>query len=169
MNRLQAMRQSAVAYWNERNARERTMLAAAAGVLVLALIYLLLLDPALSGREELAQRLPALRQQAAEVQALTREAAAAGSRTAATAPAVTRETLQTSLSRRGLQAQEISVSGELVRLRFEGASFAAQTEWLAEMHRTARLAVVEAKVEAGGEPDSVNAAYTLRQERGQAQ
>lgn len=169
MNRINAMRQSALAYWNERNARERRMLALAAAVLLIGLVYLLLLDPAVSGRAELQQRLPALRQQAAEMQALTREAAAAGARSSAPAPAVTRESLEASLARRALKAQEINVGGELVRVRLDGASFAGIVDWLSEMHRSMRLAVIEAKVEAGGQADSVSANFTLRQERGQQQ
>lgn len=164
-----AFGQSVLAFWNERNPRERGMLAAAITVIVAGLVYVLLLDPAVSGRADLEQRLPALRQQAAEVRALTREAGAAGARAATPVAPVTRASLETSLARRGLTAQEISVSGEVARVRFESASFAALVDWLSEMHRTARLAVAEAKVEAkgeAGEADNVSAAFTLRQERG---
>jgi general secretion pathway protein M len=179
-----AFAQSARAFWNERNARERGMLAAAATVVVLGLVYVLLLDPALNQRAQLEQQLPALRQQAAEVRALTREAGAAGARASAPVPAVTRASLDASLARRGLKAQEITVSGEVARVRFDNASFADLVDWLADMHRSARLAVAEAKIEAGGQGqdgsqaegqsaaqaanqlDRVSAAFTLRQQRG---
>lgn len=165
--------QSMRAFWNERNPRERSMLAAAIAVIVLGLTYALLLDPALSGREQLAQSLPTLRQQAAEVRALTREAGSEATRNAAPVAAVTRQGLEASLARRGLKAEEIAVSDATARVRFQNASFAGLVDWLGEQHRSARLAVVEAKIEAGSEaatPDSVNAAFTLRQERdGQAQ
>ncbi|HEY4542243.1 MAG TPA: type II secretion system protein GspM [Noviherbaspirillum sp.] len=159
--------QSALAFWNQRNPRERTMLAAAIAVVLLGLIYLLLLDPAISGRAQLEQQLPALRQQAAEVRSLTREATSGNARTATTVAAVTRESLQASLSRRGLTAQEISINGEIVRVQFADAAFSALVDWMADMHRSARLAVIEAKVEAGAEVDRVNANFTLRQERGE--
>lgn len=170
-----AFLQSARSFWTAREARERTMLAAAAAVVVLGLIYTLLLDPALNNRQQLEQQLPALRQQAAEVRALTREAGAGSARSSAPVAAVTRESVEASLARNALKAQEISVSGEVVRVRFDDTSFAGLVDWLAEMHRSARLTVAEAKVEAGGQaqadaqaasPDRVNAAFTLRQERG---
>lgn len=169
MNNATAMRQSIAAFWNGRNARERSMLAAAIAVVVVGLIYALLIDPAVSGRADLEQRLPALRQQAAEVRALTREAGAAGTRSTAPVPAITRESMETSLARRGLKAQELTVNGELARLRLDGASFASLVEWLSEMQRSARLTVVDAKIEAGAQADSVNAALTLRQRRGDLQ
>lgn len=165
--------QTARAFWNERNARERGMLAAAIGVVVLGLAWVLLIDPALSGREQLSRTLPTLRQQAAEVRAITREAGSAAKRNAGPVAPVTRENLQASLSRRGLKAEEVSVTNGTARVRFQNASFAGLVDWLSEQHRSARLAVAEAKVERGaeeGSPDSVNAAFTLRQERdGQAQ
>jgi len=170
---MRGLLQSVRAFWNGRNSRERGMLAAASAVIVLGLIYALLIDPALSGREQLAQSLPTLRQQAAEVRALTREAGSGATGNAAPVAAVTRAGLEASLARRGLKAEEITVSDATVRLRFQNTSFAGLVDWLAEQHRSARLAVVEAKVEAGSEaasPDSVGAAFTLRQERdGQAQ
>lgn len=173
MNGIQGIRQSALGFWSARNARERSLLALAGAVVLVGLIYLLLIDPALSARDDLRQRLPVLRQQAAELQALTREASSAGTRAAAPAPAVTRESLEASLARRALKAQEINVGGELVRLRFEAASFAALVEWLSEAHRSMRLAVAEAavetKAEAGNQADTVSATLTLRQERGPQQ
>lgn len=164
--------QSARTFWSERNPRERGMLAAAIAVVVLGLVWALLIDPAVSGRAELAQALPTLRQQAAEVRALTREAGTAARSNATPVAPVSRESLEASLARRGLKAEEISVAEGIVRVRFQGASFAGVVDWLTDQHRSARLAVAEAKVERGadaGASDSVNAAFTLRQQReGQA-
>ena len=45
-----------------------------------ALVYMLFIDPALTGRAELRSKLPELRQQAAELQAMALEAQRAGAR-----------------------------------------------------------------------------------------
>jgi len=167
--RAGGLKQSLATFWGERNRRERNMLAAAIAVAVLGLVYALLIDPALSGRGDLEKKLPTLRQQAAEVQALAKEASALSGKTAPPPPAMTRESLETSLSRNGLKAQNVSVSGELAKVQLNAVPFSATTEWLAEMQRTARLSVLEAVIEAQPQPDTVNANLTLRQQRGEAQ
>ena len=164
------MKQSLSAFWSERNKREQNMLSAAVVVVVFGLIYALFIDPALSGRDDLGKKLPQLRQQAAEVQALSKEASTLGSKTSSAPPsAMTRESIETSLSRKGLKAQSVTVSGELAKLQLNGVPFSATTEWLAEVQKTARMSVLEAVVEAQQQPDMVNANLTLRQQRGENQ
>jgi general secretion pathway protein M len=168
--RMGGVKQSLTAFWSERNRREQNMLMAAAAVVVLGLVYALLIDPAVSGRADLEKKLPALRQQAAEVQALSKEAAAQGSKTRpGPPPTMTRESIETSLSRKSLKAQSVTVSGELAKLQLNGVPFSATVEWLAEMQKTARMSVVEAVVEAQQQADTVNANLTLRQQRGDNQ
>lgn len=168
--RLNGLKQSLSTFWSERNQRERNMLTAAIVVVVLGLFYTLLLDPALTGRVEMDKRLPALRQQAAEVRALAKEAAATGAnRPAAAPPRMTREMLETSLSRNGLKAQNLSVTGELAKVQLSGVSFAATVDWLSELQKTARVTVAEAVVDAQEQPDTVNANLTLRQQGVQAE
>lgn len=172
-SRASGLKQSFSTFWNARNKRERNMLSIAAAVVVLGLLYVLLIDPALSGREALERRLPALRQQSAEVQALAKEAASSGA-AGATAnantpppPPITRERLEASLSEKGLKAQNLSLNGELARVQLAGVSFASTVEWLAELQRTSRVAVVDAVVEAQAQPDTVNATLSLRQQKAQ--
>lgn len=164
-NQLNGLKQSLSTFWSERNKREQNMLLAAVAVVVLGLAYALLLDPALSGRDDLEEKLPALRQQAAEVRSLAREASALRGKAATPPPLMTRESIEASLARRGLKPQSATVSGELARLQFSGVSFATLIDWLDEMQRTARLSVAEANIEALTEPDRVNASLTLRQQR----
>ncbi|HEY8607078.1 MAG TPA: type II secretion system protein GspM [Noviherbaspirillum sp.] len=167
--RVGGWKQSAAAFWNDRNQRERRMLAAAAAVVVLGLIYALLIDPALSGRGDLEKRLPALRQQAAEVQALAKQARDVPAAPAAAAPAtpMTRESLETALSRKGLKAQNLSVTGELAKVQLNGVPFSALVDWLVEMQGAPRVSVLDANIEAQAQPDTVNATLTLRQQRGE--
>lgn len=170
VSRAGGLKQSFQGFWADRNQREQRMLIAAAIVVGLGLIYGLLIDPALSGRVDLEKRLPTLRQQAAEVQSLSKQAAALDSKAAVPAPAMTRESIETSLGRQGLQAQSIAVTGENLRLQLENASFAGLVAWLADMQRTARLTVTEANITTLEQVDRVNANLSLRQQgSGQSQ
>ncbi len=162
---LSGLKQSLSAFWSERNQRERNMLVAAIAVVVLGLIYALFLDPALSGRTDLEKKLPALRQPAAEVQALSKDAVAASSKAATPVPPMNKESIEASLARKGLKPQNVSVTGELAKVQLSEVSFAGAIDWLADMQRTARVSVVEAKVDALTQPDMVNASFTLRQQR----
>lgn len=161
---LTGLKNSASAFWNERDPRERNMLLAAAAVILLAVIYLLFISPALDGRAQLEKNLPQLRQQAAELQMLARQAGAAGAGAApATAAPLTKEAVDASLARLGLKPQSTLVSGELVKVQLSGASFAGIVNWMQEMQKTARLAATEATVEGQAALDMVNATLTLRQ------
>jgi general secretion pathway protein M len=145
------------------------MLAAGIVVVVITLFYMLLIDPAMSGRSGLEKKLPALRQQSAEVQMLAREAQALGSKATAPPPAVTRESLEATLGGKGLKAQNLAVTGELIKVQFTGASFAAIVEWLGELQRNLRITVLDANVEAQTQADIVNGTFTLRQQRSDAE
>lgn len=152
-------------FWLERNPRERNMLVVAALALTLALLYLLLISPALAGRERLQKNLPPLRQQAAELQALAKQAGDLVNTPPPPATPVTRDSLEASLTRRGLKPQSLVLSGELAKVQLQSASFAALVSWLDDMQKTARLSLVEASFEALPAIDNVNATLTLRQQR----
>jgi general secretion pathway protein M len=162
---VNGLKQSVSTFWSDRNQRERNMLMAAIAVIVLGAIYALLIDPALSGRTDLEKKLPTLRQQAAEVQALSKESSALTGKAAPPAPAMTRESIEASLTRNGLKAQNISVSGELAKVQLNSNAFSGMVDWLTDMQKTARVSVVDAVVEAQAQPDTVNANLTLRQQR----
>lgn len=164
-SRAGGLKQSFTSFWSERNRREQNMLIVALVVVVLGLIYALLIDPAVSGRADLTNRLPALRQQAAEVQALAKQVATMDRKAAVSVPMPTRESIEASLARKGLQAQSLTLSGETVRLELNNASFASLADWLTEMQRTARLSVAEANVTALEQIDRVNAVLSLRQQQ----
>jgi len=160
--------QAASRFWAERNLREQRILLAGMAAIVAALIYLLLVSPAQSGIERYQRSLPEMRQQVAQLQALTQEAVMLPQGEAAPAAApLTREGLEAALQRRGLKAENLSVSGEIVRLQLPAASFTALTEWMNESRAAFQLAVTEATVTAQTTPDIVNASLTLRQQRAQ--
>lgn len=156
-------RQSLAEFWTARDERERTMLAAAVAVIALALIHILLVEPALSGRERLNRNLPALRQQVAQLQALAKEAAALSGKPAPAMSAVTREGIEAALARKGLKPQNVMLSGDLVQVKLASASFSGTMGWLEDMQKTALLSVADANIVALPQPDLVDATLTLRQ------
>jgi len=150
-------------FWQARNQRERRILVLALGVAIFALVYGLLLDPALSGRARLQQELPQLRQQVAQMQAMVREAAALPQAGTAIEP-LSRQGLEAGLASKGLKPQNLAISGEIVRLQLEGVTFAALLDWLDEAQKTSLLAVSEANILVQAQPGIVNATLTLRQQ-----
>ncbi|MGV3743347.1 MAG: type II secretion system protein GspM [Burkholderiaceae bacterium] len=152
-------------FWSVRNPRERNMLSIAATAIALALVYLLLIDPALEGRDQLRKTLPNLRQQVAQMQALSKEAGELADRDAPVVEPISRTSVEASLSRNGLKPQNLTVNNEVVIAQFSGASFAQLVRWLQDMQKTAMVTVVESNIVAQDQPDTVNATLTLRQQR----
>jgi general secretion pathway protein M len=164
-NRLNELAQPLSAYWNARNARERRLLTVAMIVVALGLIYLLLIDPALSRREQLNKNLPALRQQVAELQAMSKEAAAASPQAAPSVAPLSKESLEAALAGKGLKPQNVALTGDVARVQLASVPFAGVVSWLDEMQKTSLVSVVEANVAALPEAGQVNATLTLRQQK----
>jgi len=162
---LNQSRQSIAEFWIARDARERAMLATAAVVVALGLFYALLIDPALTGRAQLNKNLPELRQQAALLQALAKEAAALSGKSAPPVTAMSEESIKTALAGKGLKPQSVQITGDLAKLQLVSVSFAATLGWLDTLQKTAQVSVVDANIVALPQPDMVNATLTLRQSR----
>jgi general secretion pathway protein M len=158
-----ALRERALAYWLARTDQERKFLAVGLGVAVLALVYLLFIDPALTGREQLRRSLPELRQQAAQMQALAAEAQALNAQPAPAVTPMTREGLSASLSTRGLTAASLTLTGEFAKLQFDGVSFANLVAWMDAQRRENRVLVQDAVFTAKEAVGQVDATLTLRQ------
>ncbi len=150
-------------FWTERDPRERRMLSVGAAVVAAALVYLVGFAPALQGTARLQKALPELRQQAASLQALAREAQALGAGSGAGATLSTQESIEAGLARKGLKAQSVVVTGDLVRLQMNNVSFAGILDWLDETQKAARLSVAESSFTALAQTDMVNATLSLRQ------
>ena len=162
---LNRTRQSFSEFWAARDARERAMLAVAALVVIIGLAYALLIDPALTGRNRLNKNLPELRQQAAQLQALAKEAAIYSGKPAAPLLAMSKENVEKALAQNGLKAQSVVLSGDYAKVQLSSVSFAGTLNWLDNMQSTALLSVVDANIVALAQPDLVNATITLRQQR----
>jgi general secretion pathway protein M len=155
--------QSFSEFWAVRDARERAMLAVAALVVTFGLAYALLIDPALSGRDQLNKNLPVLRQQVAQMQALSKEAATLSGKSASPLIAMSKENIEAALARNGLKPQSVMLTGDFAKVQLSAVSFAGTLNWLDDMQKTALLSVVDANIVVLAQPDMVNATFTLRQ------
>lgn len=162
------LRDSAANFWNERSVRERKQLLLMAVAIVLALVYFLLVAPALSGRAQLRKSLPELRQKSADMQQLLATAAMLSATTLPPPVLLSKDSIDATLNGRGLKAQSIAVTDDVVRVQLVASSFAALVDWLAEVQKTARLSVIDASIVALPGIDSVNATMTLRQQKNDA-
>ncbi|MEC5215130.1 general secretion pathway protein M [Actimicrobium sp. GrIS 1.19] len=165
---LSRARDATAAFWNDRSVKERKQLLVIGTIIALALTFLLFIDPALSGRTQLRKNLPVLRQNAADMQQLTREVATMLASVPPPPPVLTKESVEAGLSARGLKSQSVVVTDEVVRIQLPVASFAALVDWLDEMQKTARLSVMDASITALPASDSVSATLTLRQQKSES-
>ena len=168
-SKIGQVRERALAYWMARTEQERKFLAVGAGVALLSLLYLILLAPALEGRERLRGSLPELRQQAAQLRALAAEATQLANQPVAQAAPMTREALEASLKARGINPASLTMTGEYAKMQLNDVSFANLMAWLDAQRRENRVAVQEAVFTAQTELGQVDASLTLRQNLGGAE
>ena len=163
VGKLSGLRERVGSYWIARTAQERKFLLVGGGIVVLTLLYLVLLEPALTGREQLRRSLPEMRQQAAQLDALAAEAKAVAAQPAPAVVPVTREALAASMTASGLNPASLSVSGEYTKVQLNGVSFANLMAWLDAQRRDSRLLVQDAQFTAKDALGQVDATLTLRQ------
>ena len=159
----------ASAFWQARTEQERQFLSVGGGLAALALLYAVLIGPAVAGRARLQKELPLLRQEAAEIETLARQAGELARLAPAPAAPMSRASLTAALAAQGLQAQTLSLTGEYAKLQLNGASFAALSAWLDGQRRDSRVLVQEASIVALPTAGLVDASITLRQGDGAAQ
>ncbi len=159
-NRRDAMAQ----WWQLRSRGERILLSAGAGLLTLALAWLLVWQPLQSDSERATRQLAGDR--LALVEARRQADAIAG--LARSAPAVAagepRAALDSVLAQQGLKAAATTVErsdNDRLRLTFEHISFDALTAFLGALQRSAQLRAVEVIATARVEPGQVRADLTL--------
>lgn len=162
-------RERATALWLARTEQERRFLAVGGAVALVALLYLLLVEPAVEGRAQLRRSLPQLRQQAAELQAMAQEATALAQAPEVHVVPLTREAVSSSLTGRGLNPQSLSVTGEYIKVQLNNVAFANLATWLDEQRRANRVLVQDATVTALPAAGQVDASMTLRQNTGSGQ
>ena len=136
------------AWWLGLARRERAMTAAAGSFALLALLYLITIEPAWKARERLGAELPRLREQVAEVNALAQEARGLTSRgVAVESAAAARVALEQSLARANLGGVRVAVLDE--RRLAVSARAVPVTQWLAwaeEAARESRLRIAAVRI-----------------------
>jgi general secretion pathway protein M len=152
-------------FWSARDYREQILLSVALVLLGLALMYALLIAPALEGRKQLHKDLPLLRQQVAQMQLLSKEVAEFAEKPAATANPVDRVSIEASLARNGLKLQDMQFTGNFVKVQLAAVSFTSILSWVEEMRKTSHLLVDAANIVALSQPDTVDATLTLNRTR----
>jgi general secretion pathway protein M len=162
------------AFWKVRNRRERSMLVAAMVVCVLGAVYVLLIDPAVSGASSLRKSLPLLRQQAAQVRQLAGQLAQQSEQRpdrrfeqdqdAQPAPplALSGEAIQASLKRVGLNATGVEAAEGSARLQFTSVSLVGLIAWL-EQAQGQDLPIAEADIQTLPNSETAKATVTLTQ------
>ncbi len=163
MNALNQIREQASLAWLARTEQERRLLSVGAGVVLLALLYVIFVAPALSGRVQLNKELPRLRQDAALMQALALDAAQLAHQAPPQLVPMSKESLTASLAARALVPESLSMTGDYAKLQLKDASFASLVTWLDAQRRENRIAVQDAAVTPVNDAGQVDAVLTLRQ------
>lgn len=157
------LRERAALYWMARTEKERTYLTVGGATVAGALVYMLAIDPAVSGIDKLNKQLPELRLQAAQMEGLALEAGELARAPAPQVTPMTKEALTASLTARSLSPTSLAMTGDYAKLQFTGVSFAGLYAWLQEQRSQHRIEVNDIAVTAATPVGQVDATLTLRQ------
>jgi general secretion pathway protein M len=125
-------------FWIERAPRERAILGFGASVVLIAVLYLVLIEPAWTGISRLERSLPQQRSLAAELDALLGEVRGLKSQpqVATVSPSEVRGAIETSLTRAGMKAARIvPLSDGDIQLTFANVPYGTWAAWLAGIER----------------------------------
>lgn len=153
-------------FWIERAPRERAILGTGAAIVLIAILFLLLIEPAWSGIGRLERSLPQQRAQAAELDALLGEVKNLKSQpqVATVSASEVRGALEASLKRAGMKASRIvPLSDGDIQLTFSDVPFGTWATWVAGIER--ELGARTASVVINGKdatPGNVDAELALR-------
>lgn len=157
------MRERAALYWMARTEKERTYLTVGGATVAGALVYMMLIDPAVTGIAKLTKQLPEMRIEAARMQALAQEAGDLARQPPVQVTPMSKEALSASLAARSLTTTSIAMTGDYAKLQFTGVSFAGLYSWLDTQRRDHRIEVEDIAVTASTPVGQVDATLTLRQ------
>lgn len=154
-----------VQFWSERAPREKAILAAGAALVLIAVLYLLAIEPAATGIARLERALPHTRAQAAKLDALLGEVKNLKSRAqvATVSPQEARGAIEKSLAAAGLKAARIVplADGDL-QLTFANVPYATWAAWLARTERELGARATGVNATATSTPGNVDVELALR-------
>jgi general secretion pathway protein M len=152
-------------FWSERAPREKSILLAGVAVIVAALVYLLTIEPAVTGIARLERGLPQARAQAAKLDALLAEVKSLRSRAqvATLSPQESRTAVEKSLASAGLKAARVvPLSDGDLQLTFANVPYAQWSVWLAGVERELGGRATNVTATATGTPGNVDVELALR-------
>lgn len=152
-------------FWSERAPREKSILLGGAAVVLAAIVYLLLVEPAATGIARLERGLPQARAQAAKLESLLGEVRSLRGRpqVATLSAQETRAAVEKSLAAAGLKAARVvPLSDGDLQLTFGNVSFAAWAAWLAGAERELGAKATSVTANATGTPGNVDVELALR-------
>ena len=161
------LRERAALYWMARTEKERTYLTVGGATVAGALVFMLFIDPAVTGIAKLNAQLPQMRVEAARMQALALQAGELASQPAPQVTPMTKESLTTSLTTRSLSPTSLAMTGDYAKVQFTNVAFAGMYSWLEAQRREHRIEVQDMAVTAGTPLGQVDATLTLRQNLGE--
>jgi general secretion pathway protein M len=164
-NMIAMMAESFASFWQQRNAKERRLLSMATVIVLFALIYWIFINPALTNKAKLEASIPQLRLQVSEMAAMSAQYAQIATAMTENIEPVSREVLEASLLRKGIKAQSLTASDDIVRLQISSVAYSVIMEWMLEMQKAARLTVEEAKLTALPEKGQVGVVLTMKQQK----
>lgn len=137
-----------LAWWDERNPREKRMLSIGLLVILLALFYNVLIAPAWTGSDAIRASLPAMKQQLAAMENEADEAKRLGS--TAHGIALNGDSLSSavtsSLADRGLNAADVKLVGSAVQVDLKRVSFSRWIGWVDDMRKQLKVQVSAAHI-----------------------
>jgi general secretion pathway protein M len=160
---LQAIRQNK--FWGERSLRERRLLLATGSVVSLAAIFLVLIEPALAGRQYWQQALPASRAEYAQMKSLAEQLDKIPSSTVTEIPRADRQVLERSLVDAGIKPTSIQITDQQLHAEWTDISFSALIHWLRDTQRERAWLLVEATVTAKESVDRIDAKIEMMPSR----
>lgn len=152
-------------FWSERAPREKSILLAGAAVVIFAIVYLLAVDPAISGIARLERGLPQTRAQAAKLDALLAEVKNLRSRAqvATLSQQESRTAVEKTLAGAGLKASRVvPLSDGDLQLTFANVPYAAWAVWLAGVERELGGRATNVTATSTGTPGNVDVELALR-------
>ena len=152
-------------FWRERSLREQRLLSATAITICLTVIFFVLIEPALDGRQYDQRTLPQLRNQYAQMQSLATQVGKVSASLSTETTRVNREDIERSLASAGIKPTSLQLSDQQLSAEWTDISFSALTQWLQSTQRERAWSVVEATVAAKAGIDRVDAKLTLRPTR----
>lgn len=152
-------------FWAERAPREKSILLAGLAVVLGALVYLIAIDPAMSGIARLERGLPQTRAQAAKLDSLLAEVKNLRSRAqvATMSPQESRAAVEKSLAAQGLKAARVvPLSDGDLQLTFANVPYATWSVWLASVERELGGRAMSVTANATATPGNVDVELALR-------